>query len=187
MWRRDDTWIEAHERQPLFATCSRSELRLVSAVTTRLVVPPGKVLVHEGARPSALVVVRDGAADARRDGRQVEAISTGGHFGEIALVRGICEPGTVVARTPMTVDVVGPREFRTLYAVVDSFRDAIDREIDRRVPSWLTPRPTVVAGAPRWRTPATAAVGSSTTRSAKGREPSEPARRTMCACGRRSR
>jgi len=44
------------------------------------------------------------------------------HFGEIALVRGICEPVTVSALTDMTVDVVG-----------------------RRVASWITPRSTVIA------------------------------------------
>ena len=38
-------------------------------------------------------------------------------------------------------------EFRTLYAVLASFRDSIDRELDQRVPSWLTPRSTGIADA----------------------------------------
>jgi CRP-like cAMP-binding protein len=145
MSSRHDSWIETYNALPLFAGCSRSELRLVSEVTTRLWLPPGKVLAHQGQRPSAFVIVLDGTAQARRGGQHVEEITTGSYFGEISLVRGICEPATIIARTDLTVDVVGPREFRALYSLLDRFRERVDHELDRRVASWLTPRSTVTA------------------------------------------
>ena len=45
----------------------------------------------------------------------------------------------------MTVDVVGQREFRALYSVLDGFRQRVDHELDRRVTSWITARSTVTA------------------------------------------
>ena len=145
MWSQHDSWIETYHVLPLFAGWSRSELRLVSGVTTRLILPPGKVLAHQGQQPSAFVIVLDGIAEARRDGRHVEEIATGSYFGEISLVRGICEPATVIAQTDLTVDVVGQREFRTLYSLVDGFRERVDHELNRRVTRWITPRSTVTA------------------------------------------
>jgi CRP/FNR family transcriptional regulator, cyclic AMP receptor protein len=145
MWNRRDIPIATYEALPLFAGCSRSELRLVSGATTPLMFPPGKVLAHEGERPSAFVIVMDGTAEARRDGQHVEEIGTGSYFGEISLVRGIREPATVVAQTDMTVDVVGQREFRALYSVLRGFRERVAYEADRRVASWITPRSSVTA------------------------------------------
>jgi CRP/FNR family transcriptional regulator, cyclic AMP receptor protein len=147
MWSHHDSWIETYDALPLFAGCSRSELRLVSGVTTRLWLPPGKVLAHQGERPSAFVIVLDGIAEAGRHERHVEEIATGSYFGEISLVRGIGEPATVIAQTDLTVDVVGPREFRALYSLLDGFRERVDHEIDRRIASWLTPRSTVTRDA----------------------------------------
>jgi CRP-like cAMP-binding protein len=147
MRSRHDSWVATYRAMPLFAECSRSELRLATGVATRLVVPRGTVLARQGAQPSAFVIVMDGVADVRRDGRPIEVIATGGHFGEISLVRGICEPVTVVARTDVTVDVVGRREFRSLYSLVDGVRTRVDHELDRRVARWITPRSTVVADA----------------------------------------
>ena len=148
MWSRHDRGIASYHALPLLAGCSRSDLRLVSGVATRCIVPPGTVLAHQGAQPSAFVMVLDGFAEARRDGRPVDAIGAGSHLGEISLVRGTCEPVTAVSRTDMTVDVVGRREFRSLYSLVDGFRARIDREIERRVARWLTPRSTVGADTP---------------------------------------
>ena len=145
MWSRHDRRIAEYQALPLFVGRLRSELRLVSGVTTRSVLPAGKVLAHEGARPSAFVIVLDGIAAARRDGRPVEAIGTGSYFGEISLVRGIREPAAVIAQTDVTVDVVGQREFRALYSVLVGFRERVDHEVDRRVARWFTPRSTVTA------------------------------------------
>jgi CRP-like cAMP-binding protein len=143
MWSRHDSRVETYKALPLFAGCSRSELQLVSGAMTRLMLPPGAVLTHEGARASAFVIVTNGTAEARRNGQPVEEIGAGGHFGEISLVRGIREPATVIAETDITVDVVGQREFRALYSVLDGFRERVDHELNRRIARWLTPRSTV--------------------------------------------
>lgn len=124
---------------PLFAGSTRSELKLVSELTTRLMLPAGKVLARRGQRPRCeFVIVLDGTAEARRDDRLVEQIGTGSHFGEIGLIRGIREPATVTASADMTVDVVGVREFRTLYSLLDAFRVRVTHELDRRIASWIT-------------------------------------------------
>ena len=188
MTRSHDRWIDTLEQTPLIARSSRSERRLVVAVTTPLVRPPGTVLARQGARPSAFVILLDGTAEARRDGRRVEAISPGTHFGEIALVRGIGEPATVIAQTQVSIGVVGPREFRNLYAVLDGFRDGIDRELDRRVPTWLTPRSTVRAvTAPPARSVTTAARRLPRIRPAEPRPDVERHRHSVAICVRRWR
>jgi CRP-like cAMP-binding protein len=132
---------------PLFAGCSRAQLQLASRLTTPLTLPAGKILAHQGARPSQFVIVVNGIAEARRDDRPIEVIGPGQYFGEISLVRSIREPATVIARTDITIDIIAKHDFRTLYSLLDTFRHHVDHELDQRVASWITPRPTHAATA----------------------------------------
>jgi CRP-like cAMP-binding protein len=132
-----DRRLREYETLPLFAGCTRSELRRVSAVATRLTVGAGTVLARRGHRARQFVIVLSGTAEVWRDGRRIDEIGPGGSFGEIALVRRIGEPAGVVARGAMTLDVIGSREFATLYADLAPVRRSLDRELDRRVTTWL--------------------------------------------------
>ena len=145
MWTRTDSRMREYTAMPLFAGFSDSDLRQVSRASTRLSAPAGTVLVRQGERGRQFVIVLDGTAEVWRDGQPIDEIGAGGHFGEIALIRRIPEPASIVAKTAMTVDVIEERdvvvkqEFATLYADLALLRQRLDHELDRRVAKWLTP------------------------------------------------
>jgi CRP-like cAMP-binding protein len=113
-------------------------------------VAAGTVLVRQGHRPRQFVIVLCGTGEVWRDGQPIDEIGAGGYFGEIELIRRIGEPASVAARGAMTIDVIGAREFATLYADLAPVRRRLEHEVDRRVAAWL---PASGARAPRARVP----------------------------------
>ena len=138
MFGRHDIRIEEYKEFGLFAGCTRSELGLVSGAATRLTMPAGKVLAREGQVAHEFILVMDGTADVWRDGRKIAELEGGDFFGELGLVRRIPQPATVVAHTPMSIDVIAQREFTVLYSVLGFVRQRIDEELNRRVAKWLS-------------------------------------------------
>lgn len=143
MWIRTDSRMREYKALPLFAGCSRSQLRQVSRAATRLSPGAGTVLVRQGERGRQVVIVLGGTAEVWRDGQPIDEIGAGGYFGEIALIRRIREPVSIVARTAMTVDVIARRdaiarrEFVALYADLALVRQRMDHELDRRLAKWI--------------------------------------------------
>ena len=137
MWTRTDSRMREYQALPLFEGCTRSQLRQASRAATRLSPGAGTVLVRQGARLRPFVIVVYGTAEVWRDGQPIDEIGAGGYFGEIALVRRIREPASVVACTAMTVDVIPNREFAALYADLALVRERLDNELDRRLAKWI--------------------------------------------------
>jgi CRP-like cAMP-binding protein len=144
----------AHElRQlPPFAHLSKQELRLLERFRANISVPPGKVLARQGHLCLEFGIVVEGTARVTRDGREIALLESGQHFGEIGIVRAVPTPVTIVACTAVTLEVMSVRELRSAYATMPALRDHIDVQIDRRIATWLGPRPSVPA-AQRVRTP----------------------------------
>jgi CRP-like cAMP-binding protein len=172
-----DSRLREYRAVPLCAGCSASQLRDVGRAASRLHLAAGAVLVREGQRSGQFVIVLDGTVEVRRDGCPVDEIGAGGFFGEIALVRRLAEPADVVARTPLTVDVVAPREFASLYAQIDPVRRRIDDALDERIARWI--RPSV--------SPEVATPIESTARPARGRRAgwAGTVHHRVCRCRRR--
>jgi CRP-like cAMP-binding protein len=142
--RRHDTAREYGRLAP-FAGCSLRELQRIDGLTTPLCVEPGKVIARQGGVCAEFVVVVSGVATVRRNGHDLEELTSGDHIGEIPLVRNVPHPVTVIARTTMALEVMSVREFRSVYDTCRTVRSHIDRQIDRRVRTWLatpTPAPT---------------------------------------------
>jgi CRP-like cAMP-binding protein len=95
------------------------------------------VLARQGEQGRQFVIVLGGTAEVWRDGQPIDEIGAGGYFGEIALIRRIREPASIVARTAMTVDVIAKREFAALYADLAPVRQRMDHELDRRLAKWI--------------------------------------------------
>jgi CRP-like cAMP-binding protein len=103
------------------------------ALGTRIPVAPGKVLAREGRAGLELGIILDGVARVTRDGREVAWLEPGQGFGAFALVRGVPNPVTIVACTPMTLAVLHVGEFWSAYAARPEFRDDVDRQIDEHI------------------------------------------------------
>jgi CRP-like cAMP-binding protein len=117
-----DAKIDLLKRVPLFADCSRRELREISQVADEVVVPAGTPLTREGASGQELVVIVDGSADVHRRGRKINSVGSGDFVGEIAIVTDAPRTATVRTTTPTHAIVLTRRDFRTLMKRVPSIQ-----------------------------------------------------------------
>jgi CRP/FNR family cyclic AMP-dependent transcriptional regulator len=109
-----DVKVEMISRVPLFAGCSKGELRQIARIADEIDLRAGKVLCKQGTVGREFFVLLEGTVDVSRDGRSIDTIEGGGFFGEIALVSDAPRNATVTATTPLRVLVIVDREFREL-------------------------------------------------------------------------
>ena len=118
---------------PLFAGLSKRELREVGSLASRVRVPEGSTLAHQGKPGREFLVVLDGTVDVLIDGQVVATCGAGDFFGEIALLEHGPRTASVVARTDVVVDVINRAEFTTLLAdhpqIADSLRAATEERL----------------------------------------------------------
>jgi cAMP-dependent protein kinase regulator len=108
-------WIDPHlARVPLFAGLSKQDLRLVSALATEMELPAGKVITVEGRTGYEFVVIEQGFVEVQRGGRAIASRGPGDYVGEIALIADRPRTATVVAKSRVSVAVIGRREFHAL-------------------------------------------------------------------------
>ena len=113
------TWIDEQlARVPLFQGLSKSQLRRISTLMTRLDRPAGKKLTTEGQPGSEFLIVLDGEVEVRQGDRVIATCGPGDYLGEIALLDERPRTATVVATTAVSVEVLGRREFVSLLAEV---------------------------------------------------------------------
>jgi CRP/FNR family transcriptional regulator, cyclic AMP receptor protein len=111
---RKDAKLELLGRVPLFASLQKRELRRIAAIADELDLPEGRTLTTEGAPGREFVVLVDGDAEVRREGRRINVLHDGDFLGEIALVADGLRTATVITTTPARILLVTARDFRTL-------------------------------------------------------------------------
>jgi CRP-like cAMP-binding protein len=115
---RHDRIEEQLAKVPLFEGLSKKELRLVSQLATPLEEPAGTVLVREGTAGREFIVVLAGEIEVRKSDRVVATLGPGSYIGEIALLDHRPCTATVVATTPVSIEVIAQREFAELQSKV---------------------------------------------------------------------
>jgi CRP/FNR family transcriptional regulator, cyclic AMP receptor protein len=101
---------------PLFARCSKGELKNIAALADEIDLAEGKVLIHEGERGREFFVLVEGRVDVTAKGVSVNTLEAGQFFGEMALVSDTPRNATVTALTPLRVLVITDRDFKHLLA-----------------------------------------------------------------------
>jgi len=109
---RRDAKMELLKRAPLFAGCSKSELRALASSADELDLREGTVLTREGRAGREFFVLVSGTAKVTKDGRKVADLGEGDWFGEIALLTDTPRTATVTATSPVDVLVITDRSFR---------------------------------------------------------------------------
>ena len=110
-------WIDEHlAAVPLFEGLSRKQLRRVSRLMTRIDRPSGKVLITKGQPGCEFFIVLEGEVEVRQGDRVIATRRAGEYVGEIALLDRRPRTATVVATTPVSVEVLSQREFVSLLA-----------------------------------------------------------------------
>jgi CRP-like cAMP-binding protein len=106
--------IEFLGKVPLFAGCSRNELRAIANLGTPVSAEEGAYLTQEGKPGREFFLVLDGTASCRVRKKEVKRFRAGGYFGELALLHGGLRTADVIALTPMELVVFDAREFRSI-------------------------------------------------------------------------
>jgi CRP/FNR family transcriptional regulator, cyclic AMP receptor protein len=104
--------IELLKRVPLFAGCSKSELRELALVADEIDLREGRTLVREGQSGREFFVLIEGTVRVSRKGRKLSDLGPGDWFGEIALLTKTPRTATVTATSPLRVLVITDRSFR---------------------------------------------------------------------------
>jgi CRP-like cAMP-binding protein len=111
---RANGYLDSLASIPLFAACSRKDIQKIARASDQVSVPAGKVLVEQGTTGRECFMIVDGTAVVRRNHRKIATLGPGDYFGELALLDKGERTATVTAETPLTVLVLGPREFASV-------------------------------------------------------------------------
>ena len=106
--------IDLIRKVPLFARCSRAELKEIALLADEIDLHEGKEMTREGAPGREFFVLLEGTADVKKNRRRVNTLRPGDFFGEIALVSHEPRTATVIATSPVRALVITDRSFRRL-------------------------------------------------------------------------
>jgi CRP/FNR family transcriptional regulator, cyclic AMP receptor protein len=136
-------WIDEHlATVPLFEGLSKKQLRQISSLMTRLELPAGKVLTREGQQGYEFFIVLEGEVEVHQGDRVVATRGPGEYVGEIALFDNRPRTATVVATTPVSVEVLSRREFVSLLAQAPELSEQIMATMAQRLADLETHPPT---------------------------------------------
>ena len=99
---------------PLFRELSKQEIKHITSLMTPVQIPAGRTLIKEGDVGREFMIILEGTATVRRNGRKVAEVGPGDILGEISILSGAPRNAEVVASSDMTVEVLNPREFHAL-------------------------------------------------------------------------
>ena len=128
-----DAKLELLGGVPLFAGCSKADLRWVAGATGEEAFAAGDEVIREGEPGFDFFVIAEGEADVRRAGRKVSSMGPGEFFGEIALVADVPRTATIVARTDLVLLTITDLDFRDLVMDQPSIARNVLRSLGERI------------------------------------------------------
>lgn len=117
---RRDAKVELLKRVPLFAGCSKAELRELARSADELDIREGTVLTREGRPGREFFVLIRGNANVTKKAKKIAELGAGDWFGEIALLTDSPRTATVTATSPSDVLVITDRRFRSVVETMPS-------------------------------------------------------------------
>lgn len=130
---RRESYLDHLASVPLFSACTKRELGKIAKAGDELTVEAGHVLTTQGDAGREAYVVVDGTATVKRGGRKIATVGPGDAVGELALLDHGPRTATVVADGPMTLFVLGSRQFAGVVEDVPSLARKVMAELAARV------------------------------------------------------
>ena len=130
---RKNAKIELIKSVPLFSRCTKGELAAVAAEADELTLPEGRALATEGARGAEFVVIVDGSADVRKNGKRINRLGSGDFLGEIALISGAPRTATVTTTSETRILVLTDRAFKRLTGEMPSIQASVLKALSERL------------------------------------------------------
>jgi CRP-like cAMP-binding protein len=136
-------WIDEQlAAVPLFAGLSKRQLRRISSLMTRIDRPAGQVLTTEGQPGFEFFIVLEGEVEVRQGDRVIATRRSGEYVGEIALLGRRPRIATVVATTPVSLEVLSRREFVSLLAQAPELSEQLLATMAQRLANLETQAPS---------------------------------------------
>jgi CRP-like cAMP-binding protein len=117
---RSDAKIDLLRKVPLFAECSKGELRKLAAIADELDIREGTVLTREGRSAHEFFVLVTGTVRVTKGGKKLADLAAGDWLGEIALLTRTPRTATATTTSPVTALVIVDRNFRQVVAEIPS-------------------------------------------------------------------
>jgi CRP/FNR family transcriptional regulator, cyclic AMP receptor protein len=130
---RKDVKVAMIARVPLFAGCSKNELRQIAALADEVDLAAGTKLTKEGSSGKEFVVIVEGGADVHRRGRKLRSLGAGDFLGEIALISGAPRTATVTTTADSRLLVLTDRSFRRVIEKMPSVQGSIMKALSERL------------------------------------------------------
>jgi cAMP-dependent protein kinase regulator len=111
---RKNAKVEMLRTVPLFEGCSKRQLEHIASIADELFQPEGTMLTKQGDRGREFLVLVEGTAVVRRNGRRIGSLGPGDFFGEISLLANQPRMADVVAAGPVRTLVISDRAFARL-------------------------------------------------------------------------
>ena len=118
---------------PLFAGLSKKELRTIAQLATYLEEPEGTILTAEGESGNEFIIVLGGEVEVQQGGEVIATRGSGDYFGEIALLDHRPRTATIIAKTPVEIEVIGRQEFTGMLAEVPELAGKIMATMAQRL------------------------------------------------------
>jgi CRP/FNR family cyclic AMP-dependent transcriptional regulator len=132
---RRDAKVELLKSTPLFAGCSKSELRELAKTADELDLREGTVLTREGRPGREFFVLIEGTATVTKKGKKIADLGPGDWLGEIALITDSPRTATVTATSPVDVLVITDRRFRSVVETMPSIALMVLSRVGERLAS----------------------------------------------------
>ena len=130
---RRDAKVELLKKVPLFADCSKAELRALAKTADELDLREGTVMTREGRPGREFFVLVDGSALVTKKGKKVAELKGGDWFGEIALLTDTPRTATVTATSAVDVLVITDRRFKTVVETMPSIALKVLSSVSERL------------------------------------------------------
>ena len=132
---RRDAKVELLKSTPLFAGCSKNELRELAKTADELDLREGTVLTREGRPGREFFVLIEGTAQVTKKGKTIAELGPGDWLGEIALITDSPRTATVTATSPVDVLVITDRRFRSVVETMPSIALKVLARVGERLAS----------------------------------------------------
>lgn len=117
---RSDAKADLLQKVPLFAECSKGELRKLAAIADEIDLREGTVLTREGRSAHEFFVIIEGSVRVTKGARKLADLGPGDWLGEIALLTKAPRTATATATSPVDALVIVDRDFRRVVAEIPS-------------------------------------------------------------------
>jgi len=117
---RSDAKMTLLRNVPLFAECTKGELRKLAAIADELDIREGTVLTREGRTGREFFILVEGTVRITKNGRKVADLGPGDWLGEIALLTKAPRTATATTTSPAVALVITDRDFKHVVSEIPS-------------------------------------------------------------------